>query len=208
MTDSIKELQEQGRKLIRYMRMRQWRVKAINIVYIEDADANTWKPVKGKLDEWDDVRVLVTDDGDVLMSAEATCEPGGHYTYNPMNPKGAFRIALDTQFLDAWRFGYHHKQQALIQCADIIGHRDANKDGIRTGDLIVTGPDFCVNQHTTGDSDDAPPPEKIGRWSAGCLTGRFASTHYNKFLPILRSSGNNKFDTVVVAGDAFARWNG
>lgn len=199
---------EQGKKLIRYMKSKQWRIRAINIVYLEDANADTWEPVQGKLNEWDDVRILIRDSGEILMSAEATCEPGAPYTYNPMNPKGAFRIECDTQFLEAWRFGYHHNQAALVQCANITGFRDANKDGIRTGDLKVVGPDFAVNQHTTGDDADTAVPDKIGKWSAGCLVGRYASTHYNKFLPILRGSGHTRFDTAIVPGDKFAIWDG
>lgn len=210
MAEAIKELADQGKKLIRYMRMKNWRVREVNIVYIEDADAETWKPVTGKLDVFDDVRVLVTDDGDVLLSSEATCEPGAHYTYQPMNPRGAFRIQNDVQFLEAWTFGKHHRQDALVQCAAIVGFRDANKDGVRTGDLRVVGPDFAVNQHTCGNSasDDPPPQNKIGPWSAGCLVGRYPVTHYRKFLPILHSFGYTKWDTAIVPSDLFAKWNG
>src|SRR5690242_4853640 len=93
--------QEQGLKLIRYMKSKDWRIRALNIVYLEDANADTWEPVQGRLDEWDDVRILVKDTGEILLSCEATCEPGAYYTYNRMNPKGAFRIANDIQFLDA-----------------------------------------------------------------------------------------------------------
>ncbi|ARV58030.1 hypothetical protein BZZ01_04725 [Nostocales cyanobacterium HT-58-2] len=199
---------EQGKKLIRYMRFKNWRIKAINIVYLEDANPDTWNPLEGRLDEWDDVRILVRDTGEVLLSCEATCEPGAYYTQNRMNPKGAFRIANDIQFLDAWQFGYHYNQLALVQCGTITGFRDNNEDGIRPGDRQDTGDDFCVNQHTTGDSPDAPPPKKVGHWSAGCMVGRHASTHYNKFMPILRGSGNTVFDTAIIASNSFANWRG
>ncbi|WP_414587417.1 hypothetical protein [Scytonema sp. PCC 10023] len=198
--------QELGNKLIRYMKSKGWRIRPLNIVYLEDANADTWQPVKGRLDEWDDVRILVSHTGVVLMSAEATCEPGAHYTYNPMNPRGAFRTQCDTQFLDAWEFGMHHRQQALIQCASITGFRDANKDGLRTGDLKVVGPDFGVNQHTTGNNDDDPPPNKIGLWSAGCFVGRWTKTHYNKFLPLVRSMGLKTYDTAIIPADKFAQF--
>lgn len=198
--------QELGSKLIRYMKSKGWRIRPLNIVYLEDANADTWQPVQGKLDEWDDVRIVVSDKGGVLLSCEATCEPGAYYTYNPMNERGAFRIASDVQFLDAWAFGYHKNQKALVQCGTITGFRDGNEDGIRPGDLKVQGDGFAVNQHTTGDSEDDPAPDKVGRWSAGCLVGRYASTHYGKFLPLVRSIGVKTYDTAIVPGDKFAQF--
>lgn len=198
--------QELGSKMIRYMKSKNWRIMPLNIVYLEDANADTWEPVKGRLDAWDDVRIIVSDKGVVLMSAEATCEPGAYYTYQPMNPRGAFRIQNDVQFLEAWRFGYHHRQEALVQCSPITGFRDANKDGVRTGDLKVCGPDFGVNQHTCGDSEDAAPPDKVGRWSAGCLVGRWSKTHYLKFLPLVRSLNLKAYDTAIIPGDKFAQF--
>ena len=197
---------ELGRKMIRYMKSKEWRIHPLNIVYLEDANADTWQPTQGKLDDWDDVRIVISDKGEILLSCEATCEPGSYYTYNPINAGGAFRIANDIQFRDAWEFGYHHNQEALVQCGTIIGFRDGNEDGTRVGDAKVEGDDFCVNQHTTGDSSDASAPDKIGRWSAGCLVGRHASTHYGKFLPLCRKMGLSKFDTVVIPSDRFAKF--
>lgn len=195
-----------GRKMIRYMKSKQWRIHPLNIVYLEDANADTWQPTQGKLDDWNDVRIVISDKGEVLLSCEATCEPGSYYTYNPMNSGGAFRIANDIQFRDAWEFGYHYNQEALVQCGTIIGFRDGNEDGTRVSDAKVEGDDFCVNQHTTGDALDASAPVKIGRWSAGCLVGRYASTHYGKFLPLCRKMGLSKFDTVVIPSDRFAKF--
>ena len=200
--------QELGLKLIRYMKSKEWRIRPLNIVYLEDANADTWQPTQGKLDEWDDVRIVVSDKGEILLSCEATCECGAYYTYNRMNQGGAFRIDNDVQFLDAWKFGYHYKQLALVQCGKITGTRDNNEDGIRPGDPKVQGDDFCVNQHTTGDSPNAPAPDKVGLWSAGCMVGRWAKTHYNVFLPLCRQMGVDKFDTAIIPGDKFFKWNG
>lgn len=197
---------ELGSKLIRYMKSKGWRIRPLNIVYLEDANADTWEPVPGRLDEWDDVRIIVSDKGEVLLSCEATCEPGSYYTFNPMNKGGAFRIANDIQFLDAWQLGYHYRQLALVQCGEIKGFRDKNEDGLRPGDSISEGCNFGVNQHTTGDSADAPPPKKVGKWSAGCLVGRYTLTHYGKFLPLVQSMGLKKFDTAIVPGDKFAQF--
>lgn len=194
-----------GKLLIDYMRSLDMRVRAINIVYLEDADADTWNPLPEQPNIFNDVRILVTDKGEVLLSCLATTEPGAHYTYSRMNEKGAARIKLNTQFKDAWEIGYHYKQLALVQRDDITVCRDDNEDFRRTNDKLDTGL-FGINQHTTGDdSDDYPPPRKnIKLWSAGCLVGWHPKTHYTKFMPILKSSGMKKFDTVVFDAGKFA----
>jgi hypothetical protein len=197
---------ELGCKLICYMKSKGWRIRPLNIVYLEDANADTWEPTPGYLDAWDDVRIVVSDVGEVLLSCEATCEPGAYYTYNRINPRGAFRIMNDIQFLDTWEFGYHNRQLALVQCGLITGFRDDNQDGIRPGDRQFQGDNFGINQHTTGDSPNVPAPHKIGLWSAGCLVGRWAKTHYNVFLPLCRQMGVNKFDTAIIPGDKFFNW--
>ncbi|WP_157816403.1 hypothetical protein [Nostoc flagelliforme] len=197
---------EKGLKLIKYMQSKGWRIRPLNIVYLEDANADTWEPSQGLLDVWDDVRIVVTDKGEVLLSCEATCEPGLYYTQNRLNPNGAFCIKSDEQFQDAWQIGYHKHQLALVQCANLTGLRDGNEDGLRTGDRQFTGNDFGVNQHTTGDSADAVAPDKVGRWSAGCLVGRYASTHYGKFMPLVKLMNLAKFDTAIIPGDKFAQF--
>lgn len=195
-----------GEKLIRYMKSKNWRIRPLNIVYLEDANADTWQPVLGQIDVWDDVRIVVSDKGEVLLSCEATCEPGAWYTYHRMNSKGAFRIASDRQFLDAWTFGDHKGQLALVQCGEIQGFRDDNEDGIRPGDVLDEGI-FGVNQHTTGINQFAPAPEMVGRYSAGCLVGRHPNTHFNKFIPLLRESGMCRFDTAIIPADRFTEFS-
>lgn len=181
-------------------------MSAINIVYLEDVDANTWQPhPREQPDHWNDARILVRNNGEIIMSAEATCEPGRWYTENRMNNKGAFRIASDKQFKNAWTIGSHFKQYALVQCAPVAGYRDDNEDYIRPGDVLDEGI-FGINQHTTGDTQYAPAPANIGRWSAGCLVGRWASTHYNVFMPTIKGSGRSTFDTAIIPGDVFHKW--
>lgn len=192
-----------GKKLIAYMKDKGWRVRAINIVYLEDANADTWEPYVGELDAWDDVRILIRETGEILLSSEATVEPGLYYTQNRLNSAGAFKIDNGKQFKDAWILGAHNRQYpCLIQAQAISGTRDGNEDGVRVGDIHVTGV-FQINQHTTGDSKYADAPAKVGRWSAGCLVGRYASTHYQHFMPTLIGSGMKTFDTAIVAGDDF-----
>ena len=196
-----------GKKLIEYMHSKNYRVRAINIVYLEDVDADTWLPVQGMLDVWDDARILVTDDGKVELSCEATTEPGAWYTYNKMNPKGAARIAFG-QYRDAWTVGYHlGKQLSLVQVKPIIVHRDSNKDGTRVKDILDIGL-FGINQHTTATNPNTTPPVNIGRWSAGCLVGKWSSTHYLRFMPVVSNTGHKYLDTTIIAGDDFHKFKG
>lgn len=197
---------ELGRKLIRYFKSKQWRIKAYNIVYLEDIDIETWLPVPGALDAWDDARVVVSSDGEVVLNCEATCEPGAFYTHRPMNSKGAFRIKSDIQFLDAWEIGIHKRQQpCLIQCGKVEGFRDANRDGLRTQDQLVSGL-YGINHHTCGNSHISPAPDEVGPWSAGCLVGRYPSTHYLKFMPLVQRMKGPTFDTAIIPGDKFAQF--
>lgn len=143
------------------------------------------------------------------MSATATTEPGVKMVENPVVPTGAFRIQLDTLFKECWEIGWHttkySKQEALVQCDDISGFRDLNKDFKRTEDKLYTG-QFSVNQHTTANNAEGDAPITVGGWSAGCLVGRYPSTHYNTFLPHCKGSGQKKFDTVVLDGTKFWNW--
>lgn len=194
-----------GSKAIRYMVSKGYKVRALNIFYVEGINTDLKTLNADKLDQWNDVRSIITNAGKVLMSCSATTEPGAHYTYNRMNPGGAARIAFG-QYLDAWRLGKHFQQDALIQCGSIKVYRDANEDGMRTGDALDTGDYFGVNQHTTGNSADVNPPENVDRFSAGCLVGRYPSTHYETFLPICRSMGLKTFDTTIAPGDDFVKF--
>lgn len=190
--------QAQGTKAITYMRAKGFKVRALNIVYFEGINTDLKTLNDDKLNQWNDVRTIISDKGDVLMAASATTEPGDYYTYNRMNPAGAARIAFG-QYLECWCLGRHFKQEALVQCGNIKVHRDANEDGSRKGDAEDTGDDFGVNQHTTGDQN----PSTVGRWSAGCLVGAYANTHYNLFLPICKAMGLTKFDTTIIDGSLF-----
>lgn len=187
-----------GTQILTYMQQQKFRIRAYNIVYIEGVDPDTFALNDDAIDLWNDTRNVIRDDGTILMSCSATTEPGLYYTDNPMNPKGAARIAFG-QYLDAWTFGDHHGQDALIQCGALKVYRDANKDGFRTGDSVDEGDDFGIDQHTTC---DAPPT--IGRWSAGCLVGLHPETHA-KFMQLCRDSGRDRFDTTVLDGSELHR---
>jgi hypothetical protein len=182
-----------------------------NIVYLEgvnlDGTLNDDTP-----DKWNDVSTVIRfRNNKPYLAFKATCttEPGAHYTYNPMNPKGAFRIAFG-QHLAAWADGYHgyDDQPALVQVGMIKGHRDLNKDFSRAGDKTDIGDDFCVNQHGPYSSGN------VGRSSAGCLVRESLDEHY-RFMhlmtdgedgdPRYHKSHAYRWDTTVLDGTEFAK---
>lgn len=203
----LTELNKQGKQTIAYMQSKQYKIRALNIVYFEGLDPDLKTVNNDQANKWNDVRSIITNTGDVLMSCQATTEPGDYYTYNRMNEKGVARIAFG-QYLDAWQLGMHRTQSALVQVGSIRVYRDDNEDGFRTGDAVDTGSSFFINQHTTGDEGTNNAPEVIGRFSAGCLVGRYSATHYDKFMPIVKSMGLKTFDTSLIDGSDFVKFAG
>lgn len=202
----LAELGEQGDKTIRYMQSKGYKIRALNIVYFEGINTDLVTVNSDTIDLWNDVRAIVSNTGDVLMCASATTEPGWYYRQNPMNPDGAAQLAFG-QYLDCWQIGDHKGQDALIQCGSLKVYRDKNEDGSRKGDALFTGSDFGLDQHTTARGDSDYVPDAVGRWSAGCLVGRYSTTHYDKFMPIVRSMGLNTFDSTLIDGSDFAQFN-
>lgn len=191
--------QELGKAILAYMAKLGYVITSHNIVYIEGVD-----PVEERfrlnadiLDYWNDTRNIILSDGQIIMSAIATTEPGRYYTNNPMSPDGAARIAFG-QYLDAWAIGTHgvsYPHKALVQVRPVTVHRDLNQDGFRTGDKVETKGIIGLNQHTTSNA-----PKTIQFWSAGCLVGRYPSTH-EQFIEILESTGRKTFHTTVLNGE-------
>jgi putative peptidoglycan binding protein len=176
-----------------------------NIVYVEGRDTNGQENDDAP-NKFNDSRFVIRiGPGGVPEfrgSWEATTEPGRYYTINPMNVKGAARIAFGQY--KAWVVGTHARNhEALVQAGDITVHRDLNKDYKRTGDKLDTGANFAVNQHWGYDL----PKNDIGRASAGCLVGRSKQGHRD-FMKIVKSdprykaSHGYRFMTSVLAGDA------
>ena len=99
-------------KVITYMEMKNYFISkhpdCFNIIYLEGA--NTDGALNSDLPNmFNDVRILfkIGNDGRPVFDEwiwEATTEPGKYWTENPMNPKGAARIAFDQY--KAWR-GWH-----------------------------------------------------------------------------------------------------
>lgn len=196
----LKDLKEQGSKAIRYMRSKGYKVRALNVIYFEGLNADDLRTPNGDtIDYWNDIRSIISDQGDVYLCASATTEPGWYYRLNRMNSDGAAQLAFG-QYLDCWRIGDHNGQDALVQCDCLTVFRDDNEDGSRKGDACLAGVDFGINQHTTSNA-----PDRIGRWSAGCLVGKYPTTHA-VFMELNRSMGLKTFDTTLIDGSDFARF--
>lgn len=198
--------------LAEYYAENGWRTQPLSICYIEDADADDWQPRTNEPDKFNDVRILWRPkEEQIVLSCAATTEPGVRAVRNRINRNGTFAIALDTHFKECWEIGRHvtksSNQWALVQCDEIKGFRDNNEDFIRVGDKLHDD-GSGVNQHTCGNSEDSPAPGSVGTWSYGCLVGQHPSTHYKRFMPNLRDSGQKKFDTVVLNGGKFWKWLG
>lgn len=197
--DTLPELKAQGKKAIAYMQEKGFKIRALNIVYFEGINTDLETVNSDEIDLWNDVRAIISNTGDVFLSCAATTEPGWYYRNNPLNPEGAAQLAFG-QYLDCWQIGDHRGQDALVQCGNLKVFRDKNKDGSRRGDAIYVGNDFGLNQHTTNNA-----PEKVDRWSAGCLVGKYSVTHNSKFMPICRAMGLDTFDSTLIDGSDFAK---
>jgi hypothetical protein len=179
-----------------------------NIVYVEGVNTDGKKNDNAP-NQFNDVRfVLQIGAGGVpaiVKAWEGTTEPGRHFTVNPLDPKGAARIAFGQY--KAWSVGTHHPgkagaHEALVQVADITVFRDLNRDFKREGDKTFTGV-FAINQHWGYDA----PKNDLKTTSAGCLVGRSKDGH-REFMKIVKSDPRYKanhgyrFMTSVFPADA------
>src|SRR5262245_2110411 len=181
----------------------------LNIVYVEgmdpDGTANDNAP-----NRFNDLRCLVRIVDGVPQLAgcwEATTEPSRHWTLDPMNPKGAARIAFGQY--KAWALGRHRDHEALVQVADVTVCRDANRDFRRDGDARDTGL-FGINQHWGYDL----PRNDLGNSSAGCLVGRSTAGH-REFMRLLKtdkrfllSGGGYRFIATILPASEVATSEG
>ncbi|MDB9458327.1 peptidoglycan-binding domain-containing protein [Dolichospermum circinale CS-545/17] len=196
-------------KIVKYMLAENYQVftnpKEYNIVYIEGINGD-WTLNNDAANEFNDQRIvleIINGVPKIVNSWRATTEPGSHYTYSPMNPKGAARIQFGQY--KAWKVGYHGNQdrhEALRQVGDITVCRDFNKDFKRTGDKLDIGDYFGVNQHWGYDA----PVNDIKDSSAGCLVGQRREGH-KEFMAIIKQDRRyvaNKdyvFYTTIIPGD-------
>lgn len=164
----------------------------LNIVYVEGVSKNG-TPNDNRPNAFNDRRIVLTIEDEVPVEPgnwAATTEPGKDFTEQPMNPKGAARIAFG-QF-KSWRVGIHNaskpsRHEALVQVDIIRVHRDLNKDFKRTGDAVFEGSNFGINQHMGFDR----PEDNVGPASAGCLVGRLKEEH-REFMRIIKTDPRRK----------------
>lgn len=172
-----------------------------NIIYVEgmDVDGNV---NSDEANQFNDVRLILSHNLQLLGNWSATTEPGRWYTNKPMNRNGAARIAFGQY--KAWAVGQHgnsEPHEALVQVGEVIVYRDRNKDGLRTGDNLDRGL-FGINQHWGYDL----PLNNIGLASAGCLVGRTRQGH-REFMNIIKSDPRYRsdrqfiFTTTVIPAD-------
>jgi hypothetical protein len=177
----------------------------LNIVYVEGMDVDG-TPNDNAPNRFNDLRCLIRIvDGvpEIAGAWEATTEPSRRWTQEPMNAKGAARIAFGQH--KAWGLGLHHDHEALVQVSDVTVFRDANKDGRRDGDAQDTGL-FGINQHCGYDL----PRNDLGNSSAGCLVGRTWAGH-RAFMRLVKTdkrhvvgNGSYRFLTTVLPAAAVA----
>ena len=170
------------------------------IVYTEGCNADGSVNTDTQ-NQWNDRRIVIEiPDGrpKIVGNWLATSEPGNKYTRAPLNSLGAFRIAFGQY--KAWRVGIHKDHEALVQCGEVKGYRDSNKDGMRTGDPVVVGSGFGVNQHWGYDM------AQVDGASAGCLVGQSKAGH-REFMALIKqdkryqASSGYTFMTAAIAGD-------
>jgi len=195
-------------RIIKYMVAKSYHIDRktgeYNIVYIEGMNPNGTIN-SDKSNRFNDLRLVIQIVGkipEIVDIWEATTEPGHHYTYSPMNSKGAARIKFGQY--KAWKVGTHgnsEPHEALVQVANITVHRDFNQDMIRSGDKLDTGL-FDINQHYGYDY----PRNNISYASAGCLVGRTRKGHRD-FMSLIKqdwryqSNRAYQFMTTIIPGD-------
>ncbi|MFN6474038.1 MAG: peptidoglycan-binding domain-containing protein [Nostoc sp. SerVER01] len=200
-------------RIVKYMLAKNYQLftnrNEYNIVYVEglnaDGTLNNDAP-----NEFNDLRIVIeVIDGvpRIVGQWQATSEPGSYYTYHPMNPGGAARIAFGQY--RAWVVGTHgnaEPHEALVQVGAVTVCRDFNKDYKRTDDKLDSGI-FGINQHWGYDY----PANNINNASAGCLVGRSRIGH-REFMSIVKrdrrylANNNYVFYTTVIAGDELVKF--
>jgi hypothetical protein len=203
--------------LVSYMRAQGWDVATgpyeMNIVYLEGGDM-AGLPIPDRMDGWNDGRLLITvHQGEFVLvhNTVATTEPGLSATRSKAAAKrgGVFRIAIGQQ-RGKWVMGFHRSQKhsALVQKPgeQVLGHRDRNQDGLRSGEPLAVG--TGINQHGTSPTYQG---NKVGNYSEGCLVGRNWIEHM-MFIAALRmdpryiADQGYAWDTTVIDTTHFNQW--
>jgi len=187
---------------------------AVNLFYLEGCTASDLSENSDLLDGWNDTSIVIkfnqSGTPEIVFKAEATSEPGLSATLSPRAKKlgGVFRIALGWH-KECWQQGFHkgnYQHPALVQCAPIWGHRDANQDGKRTGDKFTND----VKGHNQHGTRPRLTPMRVGEWSYACFVRRFWGDHA-AFMrlclldPRYIADKNFKYSTTVVDYSKFVK---
>lgn len=187
-------------RIIRHMESKKYHIARnpgeVNIVYLEGANADG-KPNADAPDGWNDRRIVIVFQGGapvIVHNAQATTEPGVLATNSEgARLRGGVARVQFGQF-NIWQVGYHNERRngrlhpALVQRRPLKVHRDANRDGKRTGDAL----DFAsgINQHSTRPN---VLPARVDNWSEGCLVGRSWIEH-EQFMALVKADPRFKAD--------------
>ena len=186
---------------------------AVNIIYLEGCDFDTLAPNNDAPDLWNDTSLIILHDNHgqpfIAHQSQATSEPGLSATKSKRAESlgGVARITIGFQ-KECWVEGYHKgnpNHPALIQAKPITVHRDKNKDGKRTGDIITTDVKG-LNQHGTKPN---LVPLRVSEFSYACLVRRLWANHLD-FMRLVyadpRRSPINKFYFSSTVADYSKMW--
>lgn len=191
-------------RLIDFIEANGWKVLPLQLVILRNCNSDTWQPVKSTIDCWDDAAVLLRANGEVVFSVRATADPGKYYSLNPMNPRGTARLA-NGQHLEGWQRGYHFKQRAFVQRKPLMRARDTDRDLSWSDEKTEAEDGMATNIHTTGNGPGFAP-DKIGRWSAGCVVIRHSGTFYEKLNPEFDRSGLKYLTVDIIETSIYQAW--
>lgn len=181
-----------------------------NIVYISGMyDLFAFRQ-ENKVDEWDDLRIIVKfgEDGVPCLDfwQAASTEPGAISRKSAAAKKlGGVATVMPGQY-KAWKMGFHKHDighPALVQCANVTIWRDSNENARFDNDMIFSGV-YGINQHSTRPGFSGP---RVGEWSAGCLVGKNFEMHL-EFLERLKEWESYKenpecvFYSTIIPGKA------
>lgn len=110
----------------------------------------------------------------------ATTDPGAYYMQNLASDKGC-AILVPGQYRGCWKYGFHKRFRALVQCKPVKVYRDRNKNNVYDLDpKTIQKGNFGINIHKAG-ADSI----YVDKWSAGCQVIANES-QYNSFMSLVK----------------------
>lgn len=110
----------------------------------------------------------------------ATTDPGAYYMYQPINEKGC-AILVPGQYRGCWKYGFHKRYRALVQCKPVKVYRDKNKNDIYDfNPITIQKGIYGINIHKAGVNSLL-----VDKWSAGCQVIP-NNTQYTTFINLCK----------------------